>query len=247
MEWSLPHKILRRRQAEALYIIETEDHKEVKWQPVVTPKNTFGWAKTAPRALAGTPRRMHGNVVLLPTGEVLSVGGVKGLPDGTALDSTGLDFRGEEIYNPFSGIWSALTHPTERAQIVRNYHSVALLMPDGRVWTAGSDHDASSGIDKAELRIEIYEPWYYRLPNRPEITGAPDRGRTGEEWRWCERGRAPTRSIRTSAISWLNSSKRETTFSSSMLRPTVTSRRRACTSSTRSTARDYPRQALRSI
>lgn len=153
------------------------------WTPGVTPSDALAWEPTAPRALAGQPRRVNGHAVLLPTGEMLALGGVSGLPDGTIPDSTGV--QTPEIYNPFTDTWTALTAPAERAQVVRNYHSVALLMPDGRVWTAGSDHDGGRGTGPtgaADLRIEIYEPWYHGNPNRPEIISAPDRFATGQQF-----------------------------------------------------------------
>lgn len=40
--------------------------------------------------------------------------------------------------------------------VVRGYHSVALLMPDGAVWVAGSNFDGGPGIGNRELRIEIF-------------------------------------------------------------------------------------------
>lgn len=151
------------------------------WQPGTTPSDSLGWKHTAPRALAGNPRRINGLCVILPTGEILHVGGVAGVPPtDAALDVSGV--QTPEIYNPRSGKWSALTAPAERQQVVRNYHSVALLMPDGRVWTAGSDKDASAGISAANLTIEIYEPWYYDRPDRPEILAAPDRWQTGSQF-----------------------------------------------------------------
>ncbi|HET7443530.1 MAG TPA: galactose oxidase early set domain-containing protein [Solirubrobacterales bacterium] len=163
------------------------------WRPGTTAENTLGWQRAPERKLlrstgggaSSPPRRINGNVVLLPTGEVLAVGGVAGVPQpgGSGfleLDSTAV--LEPEIYNPFTNAWSAMTTPGERATVPRNYHSVALLMPDGRVWTAGSDHDAGRGIAAAELRIEIYEPWYHHRPGRPEILAAPDRWGTGEQF-----------------------------------------------------------------
>ncbi|MFJ8015958.1 galactose oxidase-like domain-containing protein [Streptomyces sp. NPDC096339] len=146
------------------------------WDPGATPPDQLFW-EPSERVLAGHPRRMHCNAVLLPTGHVLVVGGVAGTDAGESKDSTGV--LTPEIYNPHTGKWSALTAHNEQAQIVRNYHSVALLMRDGRVWTAGSNHDGNPGVGTAEKKIEIYEPWYYGNPNRPEILAAPDRWVTG--------------------------------------------------------------------
>ncbi|MBT2470199.1 DUF1929 domain-containing protein [Streptomyces sp. ISL-66] len=149
------------------------------WEPGKTPPDALQWERTE-RALSGHPRRMSGNAVLLPTGEVLFVGGVKGTIEGLEKDSTGV--QTPEVFDPHTNKWTALTAPKERAKVVRNYHSVALLMRDGRVWTAGSCHDGASGLINAEMRIEIYEPWYYGNPNRPEILAAPDRFTTGDQF-----------------------------------------------------------------
>ena len=88
-----------------------------------------------------------------------------------------------ELYNPYADTWEL---GDEAAKTVRNYHSVALLMPDGRVWTAGSDVDAGHGAgplpraDARNLDIEIYEPWYFALPGRPYINAAPSLAHPGE-------------------------------------------------------------------
>ncbi len=51
-------------------------------------------------------------------------------------------------------------------------------MPDGRVWTAGSNHNGAQSfpepnVDNRELRIELYEPAYVGQ-SRPEILDVPD-------------------------------------------------------------------------
>jgi hypothetical protein len=137
------------------------------------------WLKTQ-RKMTGNPRRINGHAVLLPTGEVLCVGGVS---DDKKPVRPGVQFP--EIFDPFADQplkngWRAETANRERAQVVRDYHSVALLMRDGRVWTAGSDINGAAGVDNIEKRIEIYEPWYYGNTSRPEILAAPDRWATGE-------------------------------------------------------------------
>jgi Galactose oxidase-like, Early set domain len=115
-------------------------------------------------------------VVLLPTGEVLATGGVSiGYQDQSAVPWP-------EIFNPFTNTWSTLSNATERETIPRNYHSVALLMPDGRVWTAGSSKEHAPGVQSVEQRIEVFEPWYQHRKGRPEITAVPNRWRTGEEF-----------------------------------------------------------------
>ncbi len=70
----------------------------------------------------------------------------------------------------------------------RLYHSVALLMPDGKVVTAGSNPQRKT----EELRIEVFWPPYLFGGARPACTPAADRGalRRGPDRR---RARAPRR------------------------------------------------------
>jgi len=127
--------------------------------------NTPAWKAAGTRPLTGP--RYNLNAVLLPSGEVFISGGV----NDRTKDTTGV--RTAEMYQPDSNTWDRL----QDAQVVRNYHSVALLMPDGAVWTAGSNKNGEpSGPDHPtrELRIEVYRPWYFDQP-RPQLVSAPAR------------------------------------------------------------------------
>lgn len=116
------------------------------------------------------PVRIYLNATLLPTGTVFMNGGVKDPDD----DETGV--LRAELYDHEAGSWDVLP----AACVVRNYHSVSLLQPDGAVWTAGSNHNAESGgPDKREYRIEEFRPWYF-CHDRPVIEDAPDRVCHGE-------------------------------------------------------------------
>ena len=135
-----------------------------------------GWT-AAPRAMFDHPAsgdvnpvRENADSVILPTGEVFIEGGLK---SGTN-DATGV--RAPETYNPATGTWRVLP----ATPIVRGYHSTALLMPNGAVWVAGSNFNASSGIGNRELRIEIFEPWYF-CGRRPSITDAAPRACHGDD------------------------------------------------------------------
>jgi hypothetical protein len=153
------------------------------------------WTPTLPRTLLidGTPPvRKFCDAVMLPTGDVLVCGGTR-----QPLDDPGSAVLPLELYHPVSNSWTTL--PAEaNAHVPRNYHAVALLMPDGRVWMAGSSIRADwafhniadfptelpetpqqDGIDNRELRIELFEPWYFGRPDRPAITGAPASGLLG--------------------------------------------------------------------
>jgi hypothetical protein len=81
-----------------------------------------------------------------------------------------------EMYDPETGQWQAAAV----AEVVRLYHSVALLLPDGRVITAcgnpptyGNHAPWEPPQPNEELRLEVYRPPYLFRGPRPEITGAP--------------------------------------------------------------------------
>jgi hypothetical protein len=73
--------------------------------------------------------------------------------------------------------------------VARRYHSVALLMPDGRVLTAGStgsfphgwagDAASPSKTLVLEFRLEIFQPPYLFRGPRPRIVAAPSEIRYG--------------------------------------------------------------------
>lgn len=136
-----------------------------------------GWIATT-RTMTGypaagdvNPLRENCDAVILPTGEIFIEGGLKNGRN----DATGVK-RGE-LYNPATNAWKVLPE----AERVRGYHSVALLMPNGAVWVAGSNFDANSGLANRELRIEIFEPWYF-CGRRPTITDAAPFAGHGEEF-----------------------------------------------------------------
>jgi hypothetical protein len=127
------------------------------------------WTTTATRELAGTPSRWNATAVLLPTGEVGVFGGVSLTvgPQGEQLfDANAV--RVAELFNPETSLWSQLAG----AAVTRNYHSVALLLPDGRVFTGGSNENTFLGANFVEMRIEMFSPWYCERP-RPAIVDCP--------------------------------------------------------------------------
>lgn len=122
--------------------------------------------------------RTHSNAVLLPTGEVCLLGGVHVAAPEDPEPRV-------EIYDP--GIDWATGHydaARERWTIApdgghvpqpRNYHSTALLLPNGKVWVGGGNTDSLSG-DPDQIgikKIELFEPAYIATPNRLQIVDAP--------------------------------------------------------------------------
>jgi hypothetical protein len=105
-------------------------------------------------------RRVNPNAVLLADGTVLVCAGITGFkwdPDpGRVLES--------EIFDPQTLTWKRAAVMTEG----RQYHSVSLLLPDGRVLNAGSV--GGSGGSTNLLSMEVYSPPYLFRGPRPRIT-----------------------------------------------------------------------------
>ncbi len=124
--------------------------------PVVAP--------AAPMQLS----RQFANTVVLPNGEVLVIGGNT---SGLKFTDTGAIFT-PEIWSPNTGTWRTLADMA----IPRTYHSVALLLPDGRVWSGGG---GLSGNAADHQDAQIFTPPALFAANgtpapRPVITSGPD-------------------------------------------------------------------------
>ena len=117
------------------------------------------WRSTAPMALG----RSYENLVLLPDGSVLATGGMS-TSDGTDLSKAVLP---SEIWNPDTETWTTVASLTNG----REYHSTALLLPDGRVLMAGGG--AFPGRATDILNAEIYSPPYLFKGARPTIASSP--------------------------------------------------------------------------
>jgi hypothetical protein len=115
------------------------------------------------------------------------------LPDDTVLLTGGSsDYRGRNSSDLHSSsIYHADTGKLSHAapnEVGRNYHSTALLLPDGRVMTMGSDplYADKQGTmpGRFDTRVEIYTPPYlYTGTERPEITEAPESVQRGTTFR----------------------------------------------------------------
>jgi hypothetical protein len=118
------------------------------------------WRQTAPMASA----RVYHTLTMLANGEVLAVGGEK-TSDQSVVTKGVLP---TEIWNPTSETWSTAA-PIAAA---RNYHSTAVLMPDGRVLVAGGGH--FDGLnDQGQDSAQTYSPSYLFNGPRPTITSIP--------------------------------------------------------------------------
>jgi len=101
--------------------------------------------------------KMYVGAVTLPDYTVLQTNGAAKFREGGVHDA--------QIYNPSSNAWTTVNSPS----VDRLYHSSALLLPDGRVITLGSQ--VISGEN--ELRMEIFEPPYLFKGQRPTIGAGP--------------------------------------------------------------------------
>ena len=113
------------------------------------------------------PRR-HLNSTILPDGQVLITGGTRG--GGFVNIDGGLAVKEAEIWNPTTGQWTTLA----ANQVMRVYHSVSLLLPDGKV-LHGASGDAMAGTIPvpSERSHEIFSPPYLFKGARPSISSAP--------------------------------------------------------------------------
>ena len=116
------------------------------------------WQLTSPMAY---PRTQH-NLVLLPTGKVLAVGGTN---QASLTTTTGYILQAE-MWDPNSQAWSTMAAMTDP----RMYHSTAVLLPDGTVLSAGGGRVAPAND---YLSAQIYYPPYLFQGPRPTITSAP--------------------------------------------------------------------------
>jgi hypothetical protein len=133
------------------------------------------WQWTSSMAYA---RRQH-NATLLADGKVLVTGGTS---SGGFNDGTNAVFAAE-LWDPATGKWITLS----AMQIKRLYHSSAVLLPDGRVLSAGGGRPAAIAAQDNE-DAEIFSPPYLFNGPRPTITGAPATVSYGQSLRGADAG-----------------------------------------------------------
>ena len=102
-------------------------------------------------------RRQHLNAVLLPDGTVLAIGGARG------ADAYSDPAYPSELYDPDTESWTTM----DSAFAPRAYHSTAVLLPDGRVLSAGQTRG------NLQTTGEVFSPPYLFAGPRPVIDAAP--------------------------------------------------------------------------
>jgi hypothetical protein len=125
-------------------------------------------AATAPMAFG---RRQH-NLTVLADGSVLATGGNS---SGASLVDLNAGVYPAELWSPATGQWRTLA----AMQITRQYHSTALLLPDGRVLSSGGGICGTCDtVGYLAKNAEIFSPPYLfqsdgTLAPRPTIDAAP--------------------------------------------------------------------------
>jgi len=119
--------------------------------------------------------RTHVNAVLLPDRTVLATGG------GLKKEDVPTATLQPEIYDPKEKTWTI----GAASKVPRLYHSVALLLPDGRVVAAGGNPEPGTHVEwdndpHEEMRLDVYSPPYLFKGPRPVITAAPGEWHYGQ-------------------------------------------------------------------
>jgi Domain of unknown function (DUF1929)/Carbohydrate binding module (family 6) len=115
------------------------------------------------------PRR-HLSTTILPTGDVLISGGSSG-KSGHNLAPYAYPL---ELYNVGSDTFRTLAN----LNVGRGYHSIALLLPDGRILIGGGGSCGGCQTNGDQNNIEYYKPPYLFKPNgnggQTEVTSRPE-------------------------------------------------------------------------
>ena len=120
------------------------------------------------------PGKMYLNATTLPDRNVLVTNGGRLNRDDSANVYTAA------IYDPATNAWTSVAADP----IGRNYHSSAVLLPDGRVAVFGSN----PGNGGYELRVSIYEPPYLFKGARPQLSGVPGQATYGSQFTFGVQG-----------------------------------------------------------
>jgi hypothetical protein len=121
----------------------TNNTYEILDASVLSPMAAWGPATAFPDG----QHRSLCSAVLLPDGNVFVCGGIQTVNSPCAL------------FNPTTDTWSAMA----ALPSIRDYHSVAILLPSGQVMVAGWQNTT----------IEIYSPPYLFRSARPTLTAVP--------------------------------------------------------------------------
>ena len=156
---------------------------DVPTKTAVTVNVNGGSTSVGSTASMSVGRRQH-SLTILADGSVLATGGMSRATN-TNVDLDNPVFAAER-WDPATGTWTVLSS----ASRVRQYHSSATLLPDGRVLTGGGGVCASCvNQGYLEKNIEYFEPPYLfkkdssgEKATRPVITSVPGTAIYGQDF-----------------------------------------------------------------
>jgi hypothetical protein len=128
------------------------------------------WKGTGNMAFA----RRHHNATILPDGTVLVTGGTSGNGGPNPFNDESKPVKQAELWDPATGKWRTLAAEA----VPRLYHSTAVLLPDGRVLSAGGGEyalpDGKENLPQNSHRdAQLFSPPYLFQGSRPDLTNAP--------------------------------------------------------------------------
>jgi len=126
------------------------------------------WHTTSPMHFR---RRQH-NATILPNGTVLVTGGTQG-PNFNDVDPSA-PVHTAELWDPVGGTWTIMADEA----VDRCYHSTAVLLPDGRVFSGGGGEYApeinvANPATATHADAQLFSP-PYMFRDRPTFSGAPE-------------------------------------------------------------------------
>ena len=116
--------------------------------------------------------RRQMNATILPDGQVLVTNGT----GGPGFNDVGAAVHEAELWNPATEQWTTMA-----AEVVgRTYHSASLLLPDGRVLSAGSGEGGGVSYENSQFTLQVFSPPYLfnadgSAAQRPTVTSAPSK------------------------------------------------------------------------
>ncbi|GAA5998014.1 uncharacterized protein JCM10292_002262 [Rhodotorula paludigena] len=125
--------------------------------------------------------RLMGDALLLPTGHVLIINGaMRGIAGyGNVKDAVGASNAASPVkrpvlYDPVAAKGKRFSYNFPEGRVERLYHSTATVIPDGRVFVAGSNPNdrVSQKTYRTRYGVEMLSPPYMSLA-RPSFSGAP--------------------------------------------------------------------------
>lgn len=151
------------------------DYQKANATKVANIVNIGGSTPTVTATAPMTYARAFANSVVLPNGQIFTVGGqsyADPFTDTTAALSP-------EMWNPSTGRWTVMAQEAEP----RTYHSVGVLLPDGTVFSGGGGLCGSCATNHPDGQI-FYPPYLFNAngsaATRPTIASAPTAAQTGQ-------------------------------------------------------------------